>query len=565
MLCPRCGKAICNCLLEDPGYLARAVGKQLRLLGSEATGLATTKSGEGSELAVGGSQSGDADAPLSDNGGASTPQWLFDYCNQLAVQACGEPITLDVAAAPWNHKCERYFTEEQDGRTQPWDAKAVWLNCPYNVRLIDAFVKKAISEKNERGTTTIALLPDWGGYDYMDLCEKHGRIHRIKGPVVFTREDGSTFPMNCGFRSTVVKVVVFGPNVRPGFGKPIIKNGDTCVEANTSHENGDDGQVRESDDSDYSGDESGHHGNGFHGARQFKPVPLEPEERRRRIAATTLIHADVLDALPNLANSSVDAAVFDPLYPCIIRPYGTLTEEQWHRLMRRVLVELKRIVKPHGSVVVILQPNKEKLGRMRLWPWDFIAWAGRMWPDWGLVQDHYTFVSNTIPCAGANSKDGLMRQSVKWSVWLGQADCYRNQDAVLEEPSQETLNNYRTDHRPERRLGNHCIGRDSFRRTLNDRGGVTPHNMLIARTGATNHGHPAVTSYELAHWWCRYILPPGGVLLDPFCGSGTTLLAALDSGASKVIGIDKESSYLETARHRIAGEEMNRFADLHVP
>jgi hypothetical protein len=45
MKCPRCGKTICDCLLEDPGFLARAVGKQLSRLGSgEAPGLSTTKS-----------------------------------------------------------------------------------------------------------------------------------------------------------------------------------------------------------------------------------------------------------------------------------------------------------------------------------------------------------------------------------------------------------------------------------------------------------------------------------------------------------------------------------------
>ena len=40
---------------------------------------------------------------------------------------------------------------------------------------------------------------------------------------------------------------------------------------------------------------------------------------------------------------------------------------------------------------------------------------------------------------------------------------------------------------------------------------------------------------------CEINLPQQGVLLDPFCGSGTMLLAGLDCGASKVIGIEKEA------------------------
>jgi DNA modification methylase len=55
----------------------------------------------------------------------------------------------------------------------------------------------------------------------------------------------------------------------------------------------------------------------------------------------------------------------------------------------------------------------------------------------------------------------------------------------------------------------------------------------------------------VASWWCRYLLPTGGVLLDPFCGSGTMLMAGLDHGASRVIGIDKEAKYLAIARRRV--------------
>ena len=46
-------------------------------------------------------------------------------------------------------------------------------------------------------------------------------------------------------------------------------------------------------------------------------------------------------------------------------------------------------------------------------------------------------------------------------------------------------------------------------------------------------------------------MPADGVLLDPFCGSGTMLLAGLDQGASKVIGIEREAKYLKTAKKRI--------------
>lgn len=55
---------------------------------------------------------------------------------------------------------------------------------------------------------------------------------------------------------------------------------------------------------------------------------------------------------------------------------------------------------------------------------------------------------------------------------------------------------------------------------------------------------------KLADWWTRYIVPPGGVACDPFMGSGTMGVAALQNGAS-FIGIEKMTKHFETAQRRI--------------
>lgn len=49
---------------------------------------------------------------------------------------------------------------------------------------------------------------------------------------------------------------------------------------------------------------------------------------------------------------------------------------------------------------------------------------------------------------------------------------------------------------------------------------------------------------------CRLITPPGGIVLDPFMGSGTTGIAAHREGF-EFIGIEKEEEYLQIARGRI--------------
>jgi len=65
-----------------------------------------------------------------------------------------------------------------------------------------------------------------------------------------------------------------------------------------------------------------------------------------------------------------------------------------------------------------------------------------------------------------------------------------------------------------------------------------------------NH-HPTVKPTALMRYLCRLVTPPGGVVLDPFCGSGSTGKAAILEGFG-FIGIERESEYAEIARARIA-------------
>jgi len=91
-------------------------------------------------------------------------------------------------------------------------------------------------------------------------------------------------------------------------------------------------------------------------------------------------------------------------------------------------------------------------------------------------------------------------------------------------------------------------------KSAEERGGTTPFNLLPISAGGQPGGsehHPAATPYDVASWWAKYILPPDGILLDPFVGSGTMLVAGLDQGASRVIGIDREKKYLAIAKRRI--------------
>jgi site-specific DNA-methyltransferase (adenine-specific) len=72
--------------------------------------------------------------------------------------------------------------------------------------------------------------------------------------------------------------------------------------------------------------------------------------------------------------------------------------------------------------------------------------------------------------------------------------------------------------------------------------------------GEVDNIHPTVKPVDLMVYLCRLVTPAGGIVLDPFCGSGTTGLACgvLDL---EFIGIDLEPAYVRIARKRIGSLE----------
>jgi DNA modification methylase len=65
------------------------------------------------------------------------------------------------------------------------------------------------------------------------------------------------------------------------------------------------------------------------------------------------------------------------------------------------------------------------------------------------------------------------------------------------------------------------------------------------------NSHPTVKPTELMAYLCRLVTPPGGTVLDPFMGSGSTGKAAKLEGF-KFVGIDLDPEYVEIAKQRIS-------------
>lgn len=263
-------------------------------------------------------------------------------------------------------------------------------------------------------------------------------------------------------------------------------------------------------------------------------------------------HGDCLGLLPGVPAGSIDAVITDPPYPCIRRPYGRLAEAEWHDVMDGVVAQVRRVLKPTGSAVFVLQPNSRRVGEMRLWAWEFLVRTARAW---NLVQDCYWLNHAAMPTVHCRRANGLLRPSVKLCLWFGPADCFRDQDAVLWTPSDRVLACRLEDRCLRRQPSGHSVRTGRTKQSVLERGGSTPLNLIpVANTDSMSssgrRGHPAGTPLRLCEWWVRYLCPPSGMTLDPFAGVATVGVAAVRNGRD-FIGFEKEGRYVELARRRL--------------
>jgi site-specific DNA-methyltransferase (adenine-specific) len=85
---------------------------------------------------------------------------------------------------------------------------------------------------------------------------------------------------------------------------------------------------------------------------------------------------------------------------------------------------------------------------------------------------------------------------------------------------------------------------------LCDTGYESPTRMDGKPCAVQRNHHPTVKPTALMRYLCRLVTPPGGVVLDPFMGSGSTGKAAMLEGFN-FIGIEREESYIKIAEARI--------------
>lgn len=257
-----------------------------------------------------------------------------------------------------------------------------------------------------------------------------------------------------------------------------------------------------------------------------------------------LHHGDALAVLRELPDESVDAVVTSPPYadarPDVPgEPLDTFAE--W---MEPILAELLRVTVRGGSLMLNLGRrfrdgcehtfNEQTAARAEVVGWqriDTIIW------------------SKTNP-AGKGSP--YLTNAHEYVYWFGvTADAYRGYDETRQPYALESLARFKRAPRPPAKL-------DPTRRpgTPPHPNGAKPWSVFACSVGEDKgNPHPSPMATRLARHLVLLSCPPGGLVLDCFAGSGTTLYVARKLGR-RSIGIDLSSDYLAMASRRLAQQSL---------
>lgn len=236
-------------------------------------------------------------------------------------------------------------------------------------------------------------------------------------------------------------------------------------------------------------------------------------------------HSDALDLCNSLAPQSVDMILAD-------LPYGT-TACSWDEIIpfAPMWAAFKRVIKPRGAIVLTAsQPFTSRLVMSNIDQFKY---------EWIWVKNRGTnfLVTQFMP----------MKEHESVLVFGGQSTSYFPVNIPRSEKGQSRAKGAYNPYEKSRREA-YSGFKDTFRNRPDPLLRV-PSSVLFYND---EHGyHPTQKPVDLFAYLIRTYTQPGELVLDPTCGSGTTAIAARQTGRHYIVG-DSAAEYVAVTRQRLA-------------
>ena len=273
------------------------------------------------------------------------------------------------------------------------------------------------------------------------------------------------------------------------------------------------------------------------------PPAKQTQERPAVTHLNQIVHGDCFKLIPQLTDSSIALVVTSPPYAEHRSQYEGIREADYPRHMVELMTALRPKLTEDGSVIIIIRSHVRD-GQVSRYVHDTIT---AIWDAGWYRPDESIWYKPDDPPLGATY---LPRRNFEHILWFSKIKppymdllaCGRRSDCIGMVPAN-----------PHGNL--HSDGE-----TLED-GIARVTDVITAPVSGDDKGtgHPAVYPPELVRPLIRTFAPPGSVILDPFCGSGTTCLVA-QSEEYDFIGFDNghvegtEELYADIAARRLKTE-----------
>jgi site-specific DNA-methyltransferase (adenine-specific) len=256
-----------------------------------------------------------------------------------------------------------------------------------------------------------------------------------------------------------------------------------------------------------------------------------------RIGDQEIMHGNCLEVLRKPDLEPLDVVVTSPPYNLNLA-YGMYddarTEKDYVNWIADVATAIKRVLKPDGSFFLNLSGSNSR-------PYVPFEVLVKLRNDVGFhLQNHITWIKSIgIGCESSGHFKPVpghrfMHHNHEHIFHLTHDNDVRLDRLSIGIPFQDKSN----------------IARRGHSRDLRCRGNTWFIPYPTVKSKAQKYWHPATFPVELP-LWCIYLHGrPGARVLDPFLGTGTTLVAAHLAGAEGV-GIDIDPTYIATARQRL--------------
>lgn len=267
-----------------------------------------------------------------------------------------------------------------------------------------------------------------------------------------------------------------------------------------------------------------------------------------------IVSGDCADILRLLPENSVDLIVTSPPYADQrASTYGGIKPDQYVEWFLPKADQFFRVLKPSGSFILNI---KERVvdGERHTYVLELILEMKKR--GWFWTEEYMWHKKNSHPGKWSNrfrdSWERLLQfnKSKKFAMY---------QDNVMVPVGDWAQNRLKNLSETDKRRDNSKVG-SGFGKNISNwvgRDMVYPSNVLHMATECYNQSHSAAFPVALPEWFIKLFTKPGGLVLDPFNGAGTTCVAAKRQGRD-YLGIDLNDDYCKIAIDRVARENHNQ-------